>query len=305
MQSILGIDTAWTARQPSGVALIEGEPGAWRVVCAAPSYEAFVASCDGVPVDWTRTRFAGSQPRVAELIGAARRASVGELAVVAVDMPVARVPFESRRAADAAVSRAFARNHCSTHSPSAERPGALGRSLMTQLETHGFPLATAQARYSDALPCTIEVYPHPAILRLLGRERRLKYKVSRSRRYWPMASRSERISKLIEAFRWLNDGLGEIFGAPPVSLPALGEVDRLSMLKKYEDVLDAVVCAWVGACFVEGAIEAYGDDLAAIWVPSARGGRLKREAIRSEPSASKNDGSSSQSDHRATGDHSR
>lgn len=67
--------------------------------------------------------------------------------------------------------------------------------------------------------------------------------------------------------RSLNDGLGEVFGAPPVRLPTSDEVNRLSALKRYEDVLDAIVCGWVSVCFVEGAAEAYGDESAAIWVP--------------------------------------
>ena len=52
MQAILGIDAAWTEHEPSGVALIQGDRESWSVVCVAPSYDAFVASSQGVPVDW-------------------------------------------------------------------------------------------------------------------------------------------------------------------------------------------------------------------------------------------------------------
>ena len=41
-------------------------------------------------------------------------------------------------------------------------------------------------------------------------------------------------------------------------------------LKAFEDQLDAVVCAWVGVCALEGRARAYGDAESAIWVPHPR-----------------------------------
>jgi predicted RNase H-like nuclease len=41
-------------------------------------------------------------------------------------------------------------------------------------------------------------------------------------------------------------------------------------MKAFEDALDAVVCAWVGACVMDGKAVAYGDDVSAIWVPEIR-----------------------------------
>jgi predicted RNase H-like nuclease len=40
-----------------------------------------------------------------------------------------------------------------------------------------------------------------------------------------------------------------------------------SGLKRYEDSLDALVCSWVGAKYLLGEAEPYGDGTAAIWVP--------------------------------------
>ncbi len=47
------------------------------------------------------------------------------------------------------------------------------------------------------------------------------------------------------------------------------DVKVAAQLKPYEDALDAVVCAWVGACYLNGTATAYpGDDpVAAIWIP--------------------------------------
>jgi len=38
-------------------------------------------------------------------------------------------------------------------------------------------------------------------------------------------------------------------------------------LKAFEDALDAVVCARVGACVLDGKAKLYGDRKSAIWVP--------------------------------------
>ena len=38
-------------------------------------------------------------------------------------------------------------------------------------------------------------------------------------------------------------------------------------LKPYEDMLAALVCCWVGASFLEGTGEVFGDETAGIWGP--------------------------------------
>ena len=40
------------------------------------------------------------------------------------------------------------------------------------------------------------------------------------------------------------------------------------MTAHWAGALDAIVCAWVGACIVDGTAEAFGDQSAAIWVPT-------------------------------------
>ena len=266
MSAILGIDAAWTEGEPSGVALVARTRRAWKVVAAAPSYAAFVACDRGAPVDWQK-RPAGSRPDIAGLLEAARRMTPAEIRVVAIDMPVAKLPFSTRRSADIGISKAFGARGCSTHSPSV-RPGALGRRLMDQLDARGFPLETSR-RGKRSRPCTIEVYPHAALLALLACDYRVPYKVSRSLRYWPGASRRQRIENILSQLRRVSAGLADVFGRLPVPMPSAGEVQSLVALKKYEDALDAIVCAWVGTRFLEGTAQPYGDDVAAIWVPEA------------------------------------
>jgi predicted RNase H-like nuclease len=282
VRAVLGIDAAWTEGEPSGVALVEGEGDDWRTVSVAPSYEAFLALGRGIPVDWQADGFAGSWPRIAQLVGAARGMTSATLAVIAVDMPIARAPITRRRAADSAISKAFGKRGCSTHSPNANRPGVLGASLAAELFAEGFPLATASAVAADS-PRAIEVYPHPAVLELLGRDYRVPYKLSRSSRYWPGASVAERVSRLLEELGEIHSALGAVLGGGSLlPLPAGSEVSALSSLKRYEDALDALVCAWVGMRFLMGSAVPHGDESAAIWVPSPRAASLSARG-RSRP----------------------
>ncbi len=52
-----------------------------------------------------------------------------------------------------------------------------------------------------------------------------------------------------------------------VSIPVSVESLSFNSLKRYEDALDALVSAWVGIQHIEKRSHAYGDQLAAIWVP--------------------------------------
>jgi predicted RNase H-like nuclease len=140
---------------------------------------------------------------------------------------------------------------------------------MSDLDAAGYPLAT-RTKGSRESRWTIEVYPHPALLTLLGHAYRVPYKVSKSSKYWKGTTVCERISKLLSEFISIKDALGGIFGPTHIDLPIVAAVGSLSTLKRYEDGLDALVCAWVAVEFLEERAVAYGDDMAAIWVPKPR-----------------------------------
>lgn len=125
MDGILGIDAAWTVKEPSGVALLAGSAGEWRCVTVTPSYDSFLALAEGVPVDWT-VKARGAVPEASRLVTAAERLlGGGKVAVVTVDMPLATVLIAGRRAADSAVSRVYGGKGAAVHSPNAERPGII------------------------------------------------------------------------------------------------------------------------------------------------------------------------------------
>jgi len=265
-RAVLGIDAAWTARQPSGVALVVEQGARWRCAGLAPSYDAFLALADGRGVDWDGPPPRGSLPDAAALLAAAARLAPGaEVAVIAADLPLAHTPIVRRRAADDAVSRAFGARGCGVHSPSSERPGPLADRLREALAALGYPLATAPGPAQRAV---LEVYPHTALLALLGLDYRLPYKLSRARRYWPEETPVARRGLLLVAWDRVLRALQAELDGIALPLPTgRDEAQAAARLKRFEDALDALLCAWVGVAYLAGQAEPYGDADAAIWCP--------------------------------------
>jgi predicted RNase H-like nuclease len=252
--SVLGIDAAWTVRNPSGVALVEKSAGAWRLASACPSYGAFVDD-----------ESAGGLPDPANLVAASERRTGHPPSLVAIDMPLARSPIVARRLADNAVSRAYGAKRCATHTPNAARPGKVSDRFTENFAACGYPLATS----TMTTPAVIEVYPHPALVELAGAEERLPYKAAKVARYWPTATPADRrvalLAEWAKIIRLLDCKIGGVQAA--LTLPDPSSPART--LKAFEDMLDAVVCAWVGVCALEGAAIPFGDEEAAIWIPKS------------------------------------
>lgn len=264
-RAVLGIDAAWTAGQPSGVALVHETRSGWRCAAAAPSYSSFIAlALKGTAIEWSGPIAAASpDPRaLKEAVVALLPDGKDFSLTITVDMPVSKRAVVTRREADNAVSRRFGAAGCGTHSPSPERPGPIGAALTKGFGELGHRVAAVGDSVEGAL---LEVYPHPALLVLLGRDRRVPYKVSRSRHYWPEASPTERIALLLSELRHIHVGLASRIENVRVPLPR--SVPTLSALKRYEDGLDALISAWVGIECLEGRGDAFGDSTAAIWCP--------------------------------------
>ena len=254
--AVLGIDAAWTTTQPSGVALLSNASGRWRCVGLAPSYASFVTLAARDRVDWTAAKIAGSELDVGARLAAARALLGGdELAVVAIDMPIATTAITARRVADDEISKTFGSAWCSTHSPSEARPGAMGRRMTDAFGAAGYEIAVSSAhRPKRAL---IEVYPHPALLALTGATKRLEYKIGKAGRE-PAKVRAQWLTIVDALARHVRDIELDV----PVGLTK-------ARMKRYEDAIDALVCAWVGVEFLSGRATAYGDDeTAAVWCPT-------------------------------------
>ena len=267
MRVILGIDAAWTDRQPSGVALVKGEGRRWSCLAVAASYQAFIERASGPTVD-CMTRQPGVCPEPKTLLDAAKRIADAAVDIVTIDMPVSNRRIAGRREADNAISRSYGARWCSAHSPSVERPGNLGSRLTNEFEALGYPVATTDDN-SGTVARLVEVYPHVGLLALLQRDMRVPYKVSKSSKYWPNTTPETRIGRLLDEFAKIRRALGESFSCVSLSLPARGAVATLNDLKRYEDALDALVCCWIGTRYVSGDVMALGDTHAAIWCPRA------------------------------------
>lgn len=262
MRTVLGIDAAWTAKEPSGVALVEETVTGWQVVRVASSYRAFYDLAPGDEV--LNNGPSDNCPNPARLLETAHRLSGRPVQLVAVDMPLANSAITGRRVSDNAVSIAYGARACGTHTPSSTRPGPIGVRLSQGFAEAGYPLSTL----SISLPGLIEVYPHPALVELAQSSRRLPYKLSKIGRYWPELTPDQRRAILLQEWMRIVDLLEGQLAGVRAALPVLSVQATRTALKGYEDQLDAVVCAWVAVCTLEGRANANGDQNSAIWIPS-------------------------------------
>ena len=264
MKLALGLDAAWTATEPSGVALAREEADGWRLLAVESSYARFRERAAGrTPESPPR----GEPPDVASLLDACRLLVGRAPDLVAVDMPMARTPIVGRRASDLAISRAYGAAKAATHSPSALRPGRLSDKLREDFAAQGFALCTTEGVRTPGL---MEVYPHTALLALTGERVRLTYKASKTTTYWPETALDERRIRLRDVWRGIVAALDDQIAGVAEALPPPSPEIKGRALKAYEDQLDAVVCAYVAIAALRGEVRAYGDDNSAIWVPLPR-----------------------------------
>ncbi|MBI4203841.1 MAG: DUF429 domain-containing protein [Betaproteobacteria bacterium] len=257
--SVLGIDAAWTDHQPSGVALLQRRGQKWKCVRVAPSYIGF---CEGFA--WP-DRIVGAAVDVARLLAVCHQCLGAPRPVaVAVDMPLATTRIDGRRPADNLVSQKFGHCKCAAHSPTAERPGASGRRLQAGFFDFGYLLATTA---NAGTPALLEVYPHVALLALTKHGERVPYKVGKTNTYWPGQSAKQRKRRLIEKWQLILDRLETYIDDIDVPLPD-PDAHSLEYLKRFEDAIDALVCAWTATQFLNKTAIPLGDDDGAIWIPS-------------------------------------
>ena len=220
----------------------------------------------------------GSIPDASELLASASVLCGGPVDIVAVDMPLSRLPIEGRRASDNAVSAAYGGRWASTHTPSISRPGPVSDNLRAGFEAMGYPLQTEP----DASQGLIEVYPHPAIIEFAMADKRSPYKYGNRSKYWPDLSATGRRTNILSEWANIvslmeNEIEGVASALPPLEGGTANGVDW----KAYEDMLDAIVCVAVGICVLENRALPFGDKDSAIWIPKP--GCAKPIRLRSEP----------------------
>lgn len=266
MNSILAIDTAWTATEPTGIALLKEEGMSWSCVALAPSYADFYALAEGKAIDWEQ-KPEGEFPDINRLLNSAKQL-LGQdmISLITVDMPVSTVPILGRREAESAISKAFGAMGCATHSPSPLRPGKIGQAYSEGCFSNGYQLGVTTTPHGQT-GHLLEVYPHPALIRLMQADYRLPYKAGKTRKLWPEASVDERKANLMKIYSEILLALKEKIQAIPLDLPDDLPSRPFSYFKRFEDTLDALVCGWIGMKYLVGEALPYGDNTGAIWVP--------------------------------------
>jgi predicted RNase H-like nuclease len=238
--------------------------GSRVVLKVARSYREFL---EADRIEWSAKPKA-SPPLLSEVLKhcADRGWPVG---VVALDIPLAPQAVRSYREADRALTRAYAGRGAPVHSPTPERPGTISDAIYRQLTDAGLRWVGTRAVLDQ--PSFIEVYPHASIIELFGYAYRFPYKVHRRGQYWrddpPQIRQQKSVINLLELRQKIAD---YVTFAPGVGLPELvpEQSYSLAFLKGYEDVLDSLVCALSGGAYATGRATAYGDQDAAIWVPT-------------------------------------
>jgi predicted RNase H-like nuclease len=221
----VGIDLAWSERNPSGIAVLRLSGDVATLVTLLPINP---LHRDDEITDYVQ-RIVGSDD-----------------VIVAIDAPLVVPNSTGRRPAEAKLQTVFGRFHAGAHPANRQRlagynNGAIrGEVLVDRLAVLGIGHSPVIMRRTSARQ-VFEVYPHPAIVVLFGLDSVLKYKAKRNRS--PQQRR--------EAFRAYQRHLGNLKHAdPPAIIPeALLSEDHLTKrgraLKDYEDQLDAIMCAYI------------------------------------------------------------
>jgi predicted RNase H-like nuclease len=227
---LAGVDLAWAGRNPTGVAVLDAQG---RLVhLSAVRHDAEVL--------------------------AALRPYVAHDCVVGFDAPLVVINRTGQRPAETALNRDFRRFEAGAHPVNTGKPefagGPRAARLALALGLDMDPLSPARRR-------AIEVYPHAATVALFRLPRTLKYKAK------PGRSLDQLKSELL----LLMDGLEKLAQAP-VPLRVAGPdwvemrrrvvtAQRKSELRRAEDPVDAVVCAYVAlyATRCPSEVTIYGD----------------------------------------------
>lgn len=257
----LGLDLAWSPRNPSGIAVAELEDGRWHLQEA-------------------RADIVANQ----EVLAAVERIVGRKAAILAIDAPLV-VPHRSRgRDGDRLITKVFGPHDAGVYPATKRTIGRYGGQRIWELRdalvARGFVHECWIPRGRRGR-FFFETYPHAAAVALFRLPKVLKYKTREGR------SLRERI----EAFREYERLLVGLRNSEPPLDGVEAHLDkglaasRGHALKDYEDRLDAILCAYIAAyywtwgttrCAIFGSLEGgyivtpFNAELAARVPPASR-----------------------------------
>ncbi|MDD4866576.1 MAG: DUF429 domain-containing protein [Mycobacterium sp.] len=226
-----GVDLAWAGRSPTGLAVVDADGGLVHV---------------------------GAVRDDAAILAALRPYLDGDC-LVAFDAPLVVTNPTGQRPAETALNRDFRRFEAGAHPANTGKPEFADEPRAARLARD---LGLDMDPWSSAGRRAIEVCPHPATVVLFGLARTLKYKAKPGRG----------LDRLRSELLLLMDGVEQLALAA-VPLRVTGHPDwrqlrrqaagaeRKSELRRVEDPVDAVVCAYV-ALYTErrpAGVTIYGD----------------------------------------------
>ncbi len=230
---LVGVDLAWGARKPTGIAVLDAEG---------------------------RLQHIGTAVQNEEIVDDMAPYVDGEC-LVAIDAPLVVKNATGRRAAEKMLNADFQHFEAGAHSANTGIPhlrDLRGAWLVDRLQLDMNPLSTGARR-------AIEVYPHPATVVLFELERTLKYK--RGRGDTSAERTADRRGELLK-FMSLIEKLSQ--SPVPMTVDhnewaalreAVTQAVRPVELSRAEDKVDAVLCAYIAMYFLRrrGDIAIYGD----------------------------------------------
>ncbi len=222
----IGVDLAWSPRNPTAVAVADLDHGRWAI-----------------------TEVAGdlvSNENLADFVAAA--ADDGP-AIVGIDAPLVVPNVAGIRKADALVNTLYRRYHAGVHPANRHSLGRYGglraESLVADLEARGFRHDPNIRRRRPARTI-FELYPHAALVSLFRLPRILEYKARGRGR--PLAYRWREFVRYQTLLRRLGKMDPPMRVGPEWSRARVRGV-RGRELKTLEDALDAITSAYVAAYF--------------------------------------------------------
>ena len=211
----VGVDLAWGERKPTGVAAVD-DRGVLRHVAAAVTDDEILSQLEPY--------LAGN-------------------CVVAFDAPLVVTNPSGTRPCEAALNRDFRRFDAGAHPANTGlawfADGGRGARLCAALDLDLDPRSRGPRR-------AIEVYPHAASVVLFGLPKTLKYKQKSGREVGTLQSELLTLMGLVESLNHATPALhvGDCAGWAELSRAAQAAT-RKSQLRRVEDPVDAVVCAYI------------------------------------------------------------
>ncbi|WP_431233828.1 bifunctional ribonuclease/(p)ppGpp synthase [Mycolicibacterium psychrotolerans] len=227
----VGLDLAWGERKPTGVAALDDDG---RLVHIASAQD---------------------DSSILDEVGP----FVDGPCLVAIDAPLIVTNETGQRGCETDLNRDFAKFQAGAHPANKKKPEFAGTPRGARIAE---ALGLDMDPHSRASRRAIEVYPHPATVVLFRLGRTLKYKQKQGRSVTQL--RTELLRLMDEIERLAHATVPLRVGDHPdwIAMRATVEnAERKSELRRAEDPIDAVVCAYVGLYATQrpGSVTIYGD----------------------------------------------